>query len=134
MGGTSIDSPGWNHFIMIIEKTFIEDLFLLRRQLNFDERGSFSRLYSHSEITSTGVFEKPVHINTSHSIHAGTLRGIHFQYPPFEESKLVACVKGAVWDVGVDLRPLSKTRFKSFGVELNASNGVQLLIPNERQK
>lgn len=114
---------------MLIQNTNLKDLFLVERNIFEDERGTFSRIYSESEILRTGSFTKPVQVNTSFSKQKGTLRGIHFQYPPYSEAKLVSCVTGSVWDVGVDLRPNSPTRFQWYGVELSPRNGLQLLVP-----
>jgi dTDP-4-dehydrorhamnose 3,5-epimerase len=114
---------------MFLEETPIKGLFTLRRKIHQDARGIFSRLYSEDEIIGHNAGAKPVHINSSISNKVGTLRGIHFQYPPYHEVKIVSCVAGAVWDVGVDLRPNSPTRFKWFGIELTPTNGMGLLIP-----
>ena len=94
-----------------------------------DSRGKFTRLFGEDEIALAGRPMKAVHVNSSTSSQAGTLRGLHFQYPPFAEAKLVTCVSGSVWDVGVDLRPDSPTKFQWFGLELTPGNGLGLLIP-----
>lgn len=94
-----------------------------------DTRGKFTRLFGEDENELAGRPMKAVHVNSSTSTETGTLRGLHFQYPPFAEAKLVSCVAGAVWDVGVDLRPNSPTQFAWFGLELNPENGISLLIP-----
>lgn len=102
---------------------------MLRRKIVSDNRGFFTRLYAEKELSELGRPTNAVHINSSTSTSTGTLRGIHFQYPPYAETKIVSCVNGAVWDVGVDLRPQSSTRFHWFGVELTPQNGLSLLIP-----
>ena len=94
-----------------------------------DERGQFCRLYGADEFAHIGLETKAVHVNSSTSTSKGTLRGIHFQYPPFSETKIVSCLSGAIWDVAVDLRPNSPTQFQWFGVELTPSNGKSLLVP-----
>jgi dTDP-4-dehydrorhamnose 3,5-epimerase len=114
---------------MKLEKTPINDLFVLHRPLRTDERGTFTRLFGSDEIADAGRPMMAVHVNTSTAPLEGTLRGIHFQYPPFMETKLVACTAGAVWDVGVDLRPDSATRFQWFGLMLTPENGKSLLVP-----
>ena len=70
-----------------------------------------------------------VQANTSYSKDRGTLRGLHYQVSPHEEAKLMRCVKGAIFDVAVDLRPDSKTYKKWFGIELTESNRKMLFIP-----
>lgn len=114
---------------MKITTTPIKDLFVLERKVIRDKRGFFSRLYGEKELTEAGRPTKVVHLNSSTSISPGTLRGIHFQNPPYAETKIVSCVSGAIWDVGVDLRPNSNTRFQWFGIELNPQNGLSLIIP-----
>ena len=113
----------------MLETTPIDDLFVLHRPLRKDERGTFTRLFGADEIAAAGRPTNIVHVNTSTSTEAGTLRGIHFQYPPYAEAKIVACTAGAIWDVGVDLRPGSPTRFKWFGAVLTPENGLSLVIP-----
>ena len=103
---------------MKLETTPIEDLFVLHRAVHQDKRGQFTRLFAAEELASAGRPTEAVHVNSSLSVEAGTLRGIHFQLPPYAEAKVVACTAGAIWDVGVDLRPNSPTRFKWFGKKL----------------
>jgi dTDP-4-dehydrorhamnose 3,5-epimerase len=112
-----------------LEPTPIPDLFILKRSVYYDLRGSFTRLFGEDEIRNAGRPTKIVHVNTSTSTEAGTLRGIHYQYPPCAETKIVACTSGAIWDVGVDLRPNSPTRFQWYGKTLTPSNGLSMVIP-----
>jgi dTDP-4-dehydrorhamnose 3,5-epimerase len=114
---------------MKLETTPIKDLFVLHRALRKDERGTFTRLFGADEIAEAGRPTNIVHVNTSTSTEAGTLRGIHFQYPPYAEAKIVSCTAGAIWDVGVDLRPGSPTRFKWYGTILTPENGLSMVIP-----
>jgi len=114
---------------MKLETTPIKDLFVLHRPLRKDERGTFSRLFGADEIAEAGRPTNIVHINASTSTEVGTLRGIHFQYPPYAEAKIVACTAGAIWDVGVDLRLGSPTRFKWYGTILTPENGLSMVIP-----
>ena len=110
-------------------KTNIEGLYHINRPLIKDDRGIFTRLFAQDELNNAGIKGKAIHINSSANKLKGTLRGIHFQFPPFSEIKIVSCISGSVWDVGVDLRPNSKTRFKWFGQKLTPENGKSLLIP-----
>ena len=114
---------------MKLEATPIKDLFVLHRPVHKDSRGQFMRLFAAEGLASAGRPTEAVHVNTSTSKKVGTLRGIHFQYPPFAEAKIVACTAGAIWDVGVDLRPGSLTRFQWFGTTLTPDNGLSMVIP-----
>jgi dTDP-4-dehydrorhamnose 3,5-epimerase len=114
---------------MNIETTPIEGLLLLHREVRRDDRGFFSRIFGADEIEKAGRPTKAVHVNSSTSFSAGTIRGIHFQYPPYSEAKIVSCASGAIWDVGIDLRPDSPTRFQWFGVTLTPENGLSLIVP-----
>lgn len=115
---------------MKIKPTFIQNLMLLERHVHQDERGVFNRLLASDELQAeTGEMFDIIHINSSTSSTTGTMRGIHFQFPPFAEKKIVSCVSGSVWDVGIDLRPDSPTRFQWYGTLLTPSNGMSLIIP-----
>ena len=114
---------------MKLETTPIADLFVLHRPLRKDDRGTFSRLFGEDDIAVAGRPTKAIHVNTSTSKQTGTLRGVHFQYPPYSEAKVVACTAGSIWDVGVDLRPDSPTRFQWFGVVLTPDNGKSMIVP-----
>jgi dTDP-4-dehydrorhamnose 3,5-epimerase len=114
---------------MEIETTPIEGLFVLHRPVRRDERGIFTRIFGADEIAAAGRPTQAVHVNTSTSTEVGTLRGIHFQYPPYSEAKIVSCAAGAIWDVGIDLRPGSPTRFQWFGTTLTPDNGISLIVP-----
>ena len=114
---------------MKLESTPIPDLYVLHRPLRKDDRGTFSRLFGEDDITAAGRPTNAVHVNTSTSKQAGTLRGIHFQYPPYAEAKVVACTAGAIWDVGVDLRPNSPTKYQWYGELLTPDNGKSLIVP-----
>lgn len=112
-----------------VEATGLEGLVVLNRHMHVDSRGSFSRLFSTSDLDVTGQRFECLQVNHSVSNDVGTLRGMHFQYPPFGERKLVACVVGAIWDAVVDLRPWSATYLKHFSTELRGNDGRSLLVP-----
>lgn len=114
---------------MHLEKTPLSDAYVLHKPVRKDERGQFCRVYGADELENAGLKCNAVHVNTSTSVKKGTLRGIHFQYPPYAENKIVSCISGSIWDVAIDLRPNSATRFKWFGVELNPDNGKSLIVP-----
>ena len=112
---------------MKINKTFIEDLLIIEPQLFKDDRGFFYESYNKNNL------DKVINIvfvqdNESKS-NKGVIRGLHFQAPPFEQTKLVRCVSGNILDVAVDIRKNSKTYGKSFSVELSSENNKQLLVP-----
>jgi dTDP-4-dehydrorhamnose 3,5-epimerase len=110
---------------MKINKTFINDLLIIEPQLFKDKRGFFYESYNKNNLDTNIVF---VQDNESRS-YKGVIRGLHFQAPPFEQTKLVRCVRGNILDVAVDLRTNSKTYGKSFSIELSSKNNKQLFIP-----
>jgi dTDP-4-dehydrorhamnose 3,5-epimerase len=110
---------------MTISKTFIEDLLIFEPHLFKDDRGFFYESYNKKKLDKNIVF---VQDNESKSIK-GVIRGLHFQIPPFEQTKLVRCVSGNILDVAIDLRTNSKTYGKSFSIELSSENNKQLFIP-----
>ena len=112
---------------MKINKTFIEDLLIIEPQLFKDDRGFFYESYNKNNLDKV-VNVNFVQDNESKS-NKGVIRGLHFQKPPFEQTKLVRCVNGKILDVVVDLRVSSKTYGKSYSVELSSKNNKQLLVP-----
>jgi dTDP-4-dehydrorhamnose 3,5-epimerase len=94
-----------------------------------DERGSFSRLFSSDAFRERGLCADYPEWSVSVNQRRGTLRGLHFQAPPHEEVKLVMCMRGAVFDVVVDLRPGSPSYGRWLGLELNADTKSTLYIP-----
>jgi len=93
-----------------------------------DERGWFARTFDSDEFRARGLNPAVVQCNSSYNARRGTLRGMHYQAEPHGESKLVRCVRGAVYDVAVDLRGDSPTLRAWHGVELSAENGRALYI------
>jgi dTDP-4-dehydrorhamnose 3,5-epimerase len=93
-----------------------------------DERGFFMERYKHSDFKNAGILELFVQENFSHS-GKGVIRGLHYQEGDAAQGKLVRCVRGAIFDVAVDIRKDSKYFGKWFGVELSESNHRQLYIP-----
>lgn len=114
---------------MLIEPTPLGGAHVFRIEQRSDERGFFARIWCAQELEQHGLETRIVQSNTSFNELAGTLRGMHFQSPPFEEVKIVRCTRGAIFDVIVDLRPESPTYKKWFGVELNDDNRDSLYIP-----
>ena len=110
-------------------KTEIEGVYIVEPKVFGDNRGFFMETYSKREFEAAGLHYDFVQDNHSSSTVKGTLRGIHFQKGDKAQAKLVRCVRGAVLDVAVDLRPNSPTYKKWVGVELSEENKRQLLIP-----
>jgi dTDP-4-dehydrorhamnose 3,5-epimerase len=94
-----------------------------------DERGWFGRSWCCREFEAHGLNPRLVQCNVSVNKRKGTLRGLHYQAPPFDEAKLVRCTTGAIYDVIVDLRPDSQTFAQSVSVVLSAENRRALYIP-----
>lgn len=114
---------------MLIEKTSLSGAYLLRIERYTDDRGFFARTWCAHELEQHGLVARVVQSNTSFNESAGTLRGMHFQAPPFAEVKIVRCTKGAIYDVIIDIRSGSPTFKQWFGVELNDQNRDSLYIP-----
>ena len=94
-----------------------------------DDRGYFAETYSRPALAALGFEPEFIQDNESLSVRTGTLRGLHYQTPPFAQAKLVRVVQGRVWDVAVDIRRGSPTFRQWFGIELSAWKGLQLLVP-----
>lgn len=94
-----------------------------------DERGFFARSFCEREFEAHGLPTRFPQCNISHNLRKGTLRGMHYQAAPRREAKLVRCIRGAIYDVIIDLRPDSKARFQWIGEELSADNGRMLYVP-----
>lgn len=94
-----------------------------------DERGYFARTFCRDEFLAHGLNPSLAQCNVSFNARKGTLRGMHYQTKPHEEAKLVRCTRGSVFDVIVDIRADSPTRFQWFAIDLTAENGRMLYIP-----
>lgn len=114
---------------MKVIKTELEGVLILEPIVHGDHRGFFLESWSKKTMEEAGLFYDFVQDNHSLSAQKGTLRGIHFQRGDKAQAKLVRCVRGAVLDVAVDLRPESLSYKKWVAVELSAENKKQLLIP-----
>lgn len=114
---------------MNVTKTAIEGVLIVEPAVFGDPRGFFMESWSRRSFEEAGLYFDFVQDNHSSSAVKGTLRGIHFQRGEMSQAKLVRCVKGAVLDVAVDLRPESPTYKQWVAVELSAENKKQLLIP-----
>lgn len=114
---------------MKILPTPIADLVVVEASPRIDARGAFARLYCEQELGAVTGLRRIVQINHSRTVAVGAVRGLHFQYPPFAEMKLVRCLKGRVWDVAVDLRKNSPTFLRWHAVELTPASARMLVIP-----
>lgn len=112
---------------MKIIKTFIDDLLIIEPKLYYDKRGFFFESYNKN------VFAKKINSNfvqdNESKSQRGVIRGLHFQIPPFDQTKIVRCTNGKILDVAVDIRKGSKTFGKFLSIELSSENNKQLLIP-----
>jgi dTDP-4-dehydrorhamnose 3,5-epimerase len=113
---------------MNIQQTNIKDLVILTPDVFEDERGCFFEAYNKNKFNGLGIDIDFVQDNQSFS-QKGTLRGLHYQNPPFAQTKLVRVLQGEIMDVAVDLRKDSPTYGKHFGIRLTAENKKQLLVP-----
>lgn len=114
---------------MNLEQTFIKDLIILNPSVFEDERGYFFEAYNKSKLSDLGIHIEFVQDNQSFS-KKGTLRGLHYQNPPFAQTKLVRVLQGEIVDVAVDLRKDSPTFGQHFSIVLSSENKKQLLIPH----
>ncbi len=114
---------------MIFTETKLAGAFIIDVQRLSDERGFFGRSWCEDEFAARGINMPPVQANLSSNPRKGTLRGMHYQLPPHEETKLVRCTRGAIADVIVDLREESPTYRQWIAVELTAENFRMLFVP-----
>ena len=122
------DSPiGLPRLIFI--PTSIQGVLLIELEKREDERGFFARTYCEQEFAARGLKTRFVQCSVSFNRRSGTLRGMHYQAAPFEETKLVRCTRGAIFDVIVDLRRDSSTFKGHLAVTLSVENGKALYIP-----
>jgi dTDP-4-dehydrorhamnose 3,5-epimerase len=113
---------------MEIITTPIKDLLIVKPKIFTDDRGFFFETYNENRYKELGINQNFVQDNQSKSSY-GVIRGLHFQYNPYCQSKLVSVTIGKVWDVAVDLRANSATYGQWYGVELTEENHLQFLIP-----
>lgn len=114
---------------MIFHDTAIDGPSIIDLDLREDDRGFFARTFCTDEFAAAGLNPSVQQCNLSFNHRAGTLRGMHFQVAPHPEAKLVRCIRGAIVDVIVDMRPGSATRLRHVAVELSARNRRSLYVP-----
>ena len=114
---------------MIFTETKLKGAFVLDLERREDDRGFFARVFCQHEFEEHGLQPVIRQGNIAFNSRVGTLRGMHFQFPPAAESKLVRCTRGAILDIIVDLRPESPTYLEHVAVELTADNHRSLFVP-----
>jgi dTDP-4-dehydrorhamnose 3,5-epimerase len=114
---------------MIYTETPLAGAYLIDLEKRGDGRGFFARVFCEAEFGQHGLATRFVQVNNSLSAERGTLRGLHYQLPPRAETKVVRCIRGALCDVILDLRPASPTFGQSFSAELTADNRRMLYVP-----
>ncbi len=114
---------------MIFTETGLSGAYIIDLEPIEDTRGFFARAWCERELSEHGLQTRTAQCDISFNKRKGTLRGMHFQRPPHEEIKLIRCIRGALYDVIVDLRPDSLTYKQWVGVELSAENRRALYVP-----
>jgi dTDP-4-dehydrorhamnose 3,5-epimerase len=114
---------------MRLTRSAIAGVWIVDEERHIDARGYFARTFDTGRFEQAGLETAWRQCSVSHNHRKGTLRGLHFQAAPHEETKLVRCIRGAVHDVIVDLRPSSPTRYQHVAVELTADNGRAIYVP-----
>ena len=114
---------------MIFTESPLQGAFVIGLEKRGDDRGFFARAFCQKEFAAHGLATNYVQMNNSLSRVKGTLRGMHYQLAPKAETKVVRCIRGALYDVILDLRPQSPTFGHSFGAELTAENRLMMYCP-----
>jgi dTDP-4-dehydrorhamnose 3,5-epimerase len=114
---------------MIFHQTDLSGVFIIEPELIADERGFFACAWIASEFEKHGLNANLRQSNIAFNAGRGTIRGMHFQKEPHEEAKLTRCTRGAIYDVAIDLRPDSPTRYRWVAAELTSDNHQMLYIP-----
>ncbi len=114
---------------MILEQLALEGMYCLTPEPSWDDRGFFARCFSRDVLAAKGLCTDFPEWSLSYNVRRGTLRGLHWQAPPHLEVKLVQCVRGAVFDVAVDMRPSSPSFGKWVALELSTENRRMAYIP-----
>lgn len=114
---------------MIFEKTDFAGLFVSYLDKKEDERGFFSRFYCFEEFKNLGLLNNISQANLSYNKKKNTFRGMHYQIAPYEETKIITCLKGALIDYVIDLRREEPSYMKSFEIKLTANDKNALIIP-----
>lgn len=114
---------------MRFSATALAGAYVIDYEPHHDERGFFARTWCAQELRERGLEPGLAQCSVSYNHRRGTLRGLHYQSPPFAEVKVVRCTRGALFDVALDLRPDSPTFRKWLGIDLTQDNGRALYVP-----
>src|SRR5271157_5806171 len=114
---------------MIFTETRLKGAFVIDIERREDNRGFFARAFCQNEFEAHGLKPVIAQANLAYNVKKGTLRGMHFQFPPSAETKLVRCTRGAILDIIVDMRPESPTYLQHIAVELSEDNCRGLYVP-----
>jgi dTDP-4-dehydrorhamnose 3,5-epimerase len=114
---------------MVFTETQLAGAYIIDLERREDTRGFFARAFCQKEFETHGLKPTIAQANVAHNIKKGTLRGMHFQFPPAAETKVVRCTRGGILDIIVDLRPESPTYLQHISVELNEDNQRALYVP-----
>ncbi|MEM1340702.1 MAG: dTDP-4-dehydrorhamnose 3,5-epimerase [Pseudomonadota bacterium] len=115
---------------MEFTSTPLAGAYVIEQQQIPDDRGFFARAFCAREFEDHGLQPAVAQMNLSFNHKAGTLRGLHYQRAPATEAKCIRCLKGAIYDVIVDMREDSPTYLQHFGIELSAENRLALYVPD----
>ena len=110
-------------------ETKIKELYIIKPEPYFDNRGNFYRVFCQNELKAIGFNKNILQINQSTNLRRGSIRGMHFQHPPKTEIKLVKCLVGKIFDVAVDIRRKSPTFLQWYSEILSAENMKTIYIP-----
>jgi dTDP-4-dehydrorhamnose 3,5-epimerase len=116
---------------MKFRETNLEGAYIIEIEKLSDDRGFFARSWCRKEFEAQGLSPDLVQANVSYSYKKGTIRGMHYQIAPYQESKLIRCTRGAIYDVIIDLRPDSPTYKQWTGVELTVDNYTMFFVPKD---
>src|ERR1051325_1469726 len=114
---------------MLFTETKLKGAFILDLERREDNRGFFARAFCQKEFQAHGLKPTIAQANVAFNLKKGTVRGMHFQFPPAAETKLVRCTRGAILDIIVDLRPESPTYLQHISADLNEDNHRALYVP-----
>jgi len=114
---------------MFFHQTKLSGVYAIDLELRYDDRGAFSRTFCKKEFAQIGFTKDFVQMNQSWNLKKGTLRGMHYQNPPFSETKFIRVIRGAVLDIAIDIRQGSPTFLQHIAIELSDANHRCILIP-----
>jgi dTDP-4-dehydrorhamnose 3,5-epimerase len=114
---------------VLFQETGLPGAYIIELEKRGDERGFFARAFCQREFGNQGLATDVVQVNNSLTAEQGTLRGLHYQLSSHSETKIVRCIRGAIWDCILDLRPDSRTFGKWYGAELTAENRNMMYVP-----